>query len=335
MMASNMYLRHLSSHEEKRVLQTPGMLVLLLFLMFPCPVQSEFPFELTYTSGPVGDTELGLVSDICANEFDLTCSIFVGGTGIAWSPDGNWIAFAARDQGHFDIFIMEVESGTRWNLTNSPETLDMDPSWSPDGRQIAFSSDRDGRKDKSTLDIFVMETDGRGVTNLTNSRNWSEKYPAWSPEGSLIAFDSDSTGYRDICVMDVESLSTVNLTDGAEGNHTDPTWSPDGTQIAFCSSRNRQAHIVRMNADGTDWVDLTPDTKSNYAPSWSPDGSLIAFVSLQDGSSIYVMDPDGGRPVNVSNDGPGGWYPVWRPISRSTAVARVPWSHIKIRYSGR
>ncbi|MBN2781204.1 MAG: PD40 domain-containing protein [Candidatus Marinimicrobia bacterium] len=58
-----------------------------------------------------------------------------------WSPDGKWIAFMRDyDDGHVflssDIYVVNVETGTEYRLTDSEDKFEMFPSWSPDGKQI-------------------------------------------------------------------------------------------------------------------------------------------------------------------------------------------------------
>jgi len=65
--------------------------------------------------------------------------------------DSPSIAFSGRDGGTFDIFTVEVGTGTMRRLTQF-QGSNADPSWSPDGRLISFYSSRGG--------IYLMNTDG-------------------------------------------------------------------------------------------------------------------------------------------------------------------------------
>lgn len=68
-----------------------------------------------------------------------------------WSPDGQKIVFASRDQGAFDIFVMDSDGSNLMRLTRG-EGSNESPTWAPDSRYIAFASTRGG--------VFVMLEDG-------------------------------------------------------------------------------------------------------------------------------------------------------------------------------
>ena len=55
----------------------------------------------------------------------------------AWSPDGKTIAFSGNKDGRFDIFLLDVESGTYSNFTND-DLFDGAPTFSPDGKSLVF-----------------------------------------------------------------------------------------------------------------------------------------------------------------------------------------------------
>jgi Tol biopolymer transport system component len=67
------------------------------------------------------------------------------GSNPSWSPDGRrLVCEVTRDDGHAitgsDLFIIEVESARREQLTDTPEVFERWPSWSPDGSRILCSA---------------------------------------------------------------------------------------------------------------------------------------------------------------------------------------------------
>ncbi|MBI4370885.1 MAG: PD40 domain-containing protein [Elusimicrobia bacterium] len=95
----------------------------------------------------------------------------------AWSPTGEWIAFAgrARRGDPLDIFLADVTGSQVLRLTRG-EGANEDPAWSPDGRLLAFSSTREGRPR-----IYVMDADGSAPRRAAELPGASTT-PFWSAD---------------------------------------------------------------------------------------------------------------------------------------------------------
>jgi TolB protein len=93
----------------------------------------------------------------------------------SWNPNGQIVAFSwtrGFEPGNFNIFIMDIASGTLEQLTHGAGRNE-NPNWAPDGVHLVFSSKR-GR----TSQIFTMLADGTGLQQLTTQGN-NEK-PVWT-----------------------------------------------------------------------------------------------------------------------------------------------------------
>ncbi|MEP4076939.1 S41 family peptidase [Haloferula sp.] len=71
-----------------------------------------------------------------------------------WSPDGQWIAFAAQDQNfNRDIYIVPSDGSLEpFNISRHPD-FEGSPRWSPDGRKIAFT----GRRLNNEMGLFYVD----------------------------------------------------------------------------------------------------------------------------------------------------------------------------------
>ena len=74
------------------------------------------------------------------------------------SPDGRRLALTAIDGDKSDIWIVEVEKGTRSRLTFEGDAAD--PTWSPDGKRILYI--RVGSAVQGGSDLFWKPADGSG-----------------------------------------------------------------------------------------------------------------------------------------------------------------------------
>lgn len=93
----------------------------------------------------------------------------------AWSPTGEWIAFAGRAgvRDPIDIYIIDV-TGTQIRQLTRGEGANENPTWSPDGRFIAFISTRNKKPE-----LFMMDADGSAPHRLADLPG-SSFTPNWS-----------------------------------------------------------------------------------------------------------------------------------------------------------
>lgn len=129
----------------------------------------------------------------------------VSGISPAAAPSGNRLAYVSNG----DIYEYNAATGQSVNLTNTPSTLENDPSYSPSGKQIVFSA-----KGVGFNGIFVMRVDGTAVTRLTWSDVGSHELPKWSPDGKRIAYSRSEAliGFNDIYVMNADGSGSTNIT---------------------------------------------------------------------------------------------------------------------------
>ncbi|MEA3285767.1 MAG: hypothetical protein U9Q77_00120 [Candidatus Marinimicrobia bacterium] len=83
------------------------------------------------------------------------------GSGIApdWSPDSKWIVFMlTEDDGHTmlgsELYLLDTDTETRLNISNTPDQLEMHPDWSPDGSWIVFDTEGRGQ-------LFIQQVEWR------------------------------------------------------------------------------------------------------------------------------------------------------------------------------
>ena len=93
-----------------------------------------------------------------------------------FSPDGKSIVYRAIIDGQHDIWVVDLDTGDKTNLTDDPD-LDIEPDWSPDGEWISFGALRRG---EPHFDLFIMRRDGTDVRRLTDDPA-KEANPVWAP----------------------------------------------------------------------------------------------------------------------------------------------------------
>jgi len=115
------------------------------------------------------------------------------------SPKGTEVAFAKAE----DIWVVNVATGARTNLTNTPEFFEFDPAFSPSAKRIAFTQGEQGN-----FRIFTMDPDGTMLTLVAIGA----RAAVWSPDGKRIAFTGQSSDALEVFVANADGTAVTNLT---------------------------------------------------------------------------------------------------------------------------
>ena len=158
--------------------------------------------------------------------------------GLTWSPDSRHLALIGTGQGQSDLYIIDVQTGERRQLTGTPEREDY-PNWSPDGQRIAFSS-----KYRNQFDIKIYDL-AEGTTHAAISSSTDDLWPQWLPEGNKLLFVSTRDKINDLFVYHLDEGREFRLTRSLSGI-MNPALSPDGRQIVFNTYFKGRSHLYRM-----------------------------------------------------------------------------------------
>ena len=160
--------------------------------------------------------------------------------GLTWSPDSRQLAFIGTGQGQSDLYLIDVQTGERRQLTGTPEREDY-PSWSPDGQRIAFST-----KYRNQFDIKIYDlAEGTATAHAAISSPTDDLWPQWLPEGNKLLFVSTRDKINDLFVYHLDEGREFRLTRSLSGI-MNPALSPDGRQIVFNTYFKGRNHLYRM-----------------------------------------------------------------------------------------
>jgi len=218
-----------------------------------------------------------------------------------WSPDGKYLAFAAKRGPRDDIVVVDVARNKqvgRIRLTLSGVTT---PAWSPDGKQLVFTG-----YDGGLSDLFVVDRDGKNLRRLTNDK-YADLHPVWSPDGNTIAFATDrgpetdfnklANGNLRIALYDLTSGRISVLDHMDQGKNVSPQWGPDGKSIAFVSDRNGVSNVFIYDLTERDIYQITDlytgvqgITPLSPVLSWARQADRLAFVYYEKGKfDVYTI----------------------------------------------
>ena len=198
------------------------------------------------------------------------------------SPDGRMIAAAVETDTGSDIWIYELQRGTRTRLT--ADGASAFPVWSPDSRTVTYYS--------AALPPWTLFTRAADAS---------------SPAQSVLTMTKADAGAAPIAALLPGTLPSL----GGANPQFPMSWSGDGRALAFVErkpSAERDIWVVERDTDPTPFL-VTPFDES--APAFSSDGKFLAYVSDESGRPEVYVQPypgPGGRWL-ISTD--GGADPIW------------------------
>jgi Tol biopolymer transport system component len=245
--------------------------------------------------------------------------------GLSWSPDGKWLAVAARIGAQaVAIYLASVDSGELRKLTNPPSGIfgDVFPAFSRDGHALAFCR----LKSMAVSSLYVLPLsanfEARGEPQALPTLAGQTVYsPAWTTDDREIVYSTNvserSVLYR-VAVSGGGPPRPLGLGDGAAM----PALSSDGRHLAYAHF-SQDVNIWRVDLSGKSAVpeQLIASTSREVFPQFSPDGKRIVFYSNSTGSDqIWLCNADGSNAAPLTSmeaaiTGTPRWSPDGRQIS--------------------
>jgi Tol biopolymer transport system component len=231
-------------------------------------------------------------------------------TSIAWSPDGERMAFVAGSRGRDWLYIVDANDGKVLNKLTAPcEELSY-PAWSPVSDSIVVLGLQNGRSDLWLLNART------GQSQRLTYDAWDEKEPTWSPDGRHITFASDrlapvvlrpeppGDGFGRYGLYDYDiATGKLELLLDTSGHDHAPAWSPDGRRLVFITDRSGTANLAMFDTADKSITQLTDLTGGVQSVSWSRQNDRLVFSAFDR----------------------GGWdiFAVQEPLTLDPVVARL------------
>jgi TolB protein len=151
------------------------------------------------------------VADIDGGNFRRLTRSKEDESGPCWSPDGNWICFATRNDKERRVLCKIAPTGGSAQLIKTPGIQGpSEPDWSPDGQWIAFTAQMGG------FQICVLKVDTGEVTPLVAGED-----PSWSPNSRTLVFMQRGR----LSLLDVPTKQVKDVARISSGANNQPSWA--------------------------------------------------------------------------------------------------------------
>ena len=212
-----------------------------------------------------------------------------GGSGATFSPDGRHLLFADSTEPDRDLTVLEVQSGDRWPLVESPAD-EARAFWSPDGTMVAY------RTEGGLLALPVSSGRAAGRSRIVTATDLTPL--GWNERGYFhVVHNSVQHLYR----IEVDPLSgeatgrreEMSLPDRGS-NPVLVQWAPDMGRMAVTSRFDGKLHIT--SGEATTTFAIPGQRPQNLW--WSEDGREVFLTDLAWGYgnpiAVHAVDVETG-----------------------------------------
>ncbi|WP_307876368.1 tolB protein precursor [Parapedobacter lycopersici] len=149
---------------------------------------------------------------------------------IAWSPDGETLAFSGLKNGVSDLYLYHLGTKKLTQLTNDAYS-DFQPSFSWDGQKIVFSTDRVAWQKRSRdvnipMNLAVFDLATGEISNIDVFPGANNLNPQFSADNSQLYFLSNSDGFRNMFRYTLSDGTTERMTEYFTGISGITEYSP-------------------------------------------------------------------------------------------------------------
>jgi tricorn protease len=219
----------------------------------------------------------------------------------SFSPDGQWLAFVGREEGHAEVYVMPAEGGPARRLTFQGGNATV-VGWHEE--RIVFASDV-GRPFRRDLWLYTVDLEGNEPERLELG---PAQAASWGEEGLVIGRNTGDPArwkrYRGGTAgeiwIDPQGTGEFHKLIDLPGNLASPMWI--GPRIYFLSDHEGVGNLYSCTPEGQDLQQHT-DHREFYARNAATDRRRIVYHA---GADLFVFDPvaDKGQPVEVAYHSP-------------------------------
>ena len=206
-----------------------------------------------------------------------------------FSPDGQMLAFVAKEEGPREVYVMPASGGPARRLTYQSTSCQV-LGWSPSGEEILYASNA-GQYIHNYEVIYAISPDGGLPRQIPVGRANAISY---GPKGGIVLgrnIDEPARWkrYRGGTVghlwCDATNCGSFKRLLNLQGNIATPCWI--GERIYFISDYEGVGNIYSCTPDGDD-VRRHTDHQDFYVRNLASDGQRMVYTA---GADLYLFDP--------------------------------------------
>jgi hypothetical protein len=263
-----------------------------------------------------------------------TLSIVTRPDGLAWSPNGRYLAFsAALHQENSDLYVFDAINN-RIERLNGLYSQNASPAWSPGGdwlisQELEYNRQHEIWHSELISGIHLPQFDHQNTLYLPPTTSIEEVFVGWLNSNAFLSYSITENGSEMLRQVNVEGLKNFLIFEGLfQQVAIDPNTGITAFNLNFSTAINQglsggvyriepDSPLKNLQAEG-DWKHLT----------WDPGGMFVASGS----QGVLLFTPQGEskllpgeRDARLSPN--GNWFIAWGDGKNSTSGARLFQSH--------
>jgi Tol biopolymer transport system component len=218
------------------------------------------------------------------------------------SPDGKRVAFSLSERNNTDIWVQDLERGSRTRVTFD-ERPEFNPQWFPDGERLLY----DWINLQASGELRIVQANRSTTPTIVADGT----RPRLSLDGRWVAYNGrDPDLLRaslDIMALDLKDDGELIVVVGTPAEEHRPAISPDNSYVAYTSDESGSDEIYLTSFPGGEgkWQ---ISTSGGDFPNWSSAGDRIFFEDEHERALMSVdvqLQPNVtlGRPQRVMEYG--------------------------------